>query len=145
MINKSLLIVFCVFFLTNCAGKNNEYGFYFGVDNQKGINVSKYEFYRGSQGEVFLNIIKDVEKERVKTNKISYVELRTKDSIYKGKLIVAAFSREINLTPFICYTYDNGKVNFESFGNKDLIYIGQESDLEPLINSSIITDIKSLN
>lgn len=131
-----ILVVLCSNFI-GCEEKKE--GIFFGFQDSSQLFLDEYDFYEKDDGSVYLHLNKESERSILKIKKIESIELRVGDSIYKGKVIEAAFSKEMNLTPFICYTHNNGFVNFENIGEKELIFMGIKKDLKSLIENNTIS------
>lgn len=131
--NNRLLTVLILFIaLNSCVQDKN--GVFFSFKDNSMVQVSEYDIYQ-KDCSVYLHIMDEHKSKLISSKPVKSVEIRFKDSIYKGRIIEAAFSREINLKPFIIYTYGNGKVSLEKKEGKNLIFIGDENDVASIISS----------
>jgi len=130
-------IIACVFVFSGC--NQDDKGVFFKFDAEDIVHVTDYDFFKKDNGMVFIEIKKEEDFKRLLNKTILSMEIKLTDTILKGVPIKIAFSREMQLQPFI-YIIDHktGYLVPEEINNKNLLYIGLEEDLKPLINNGYV-------
>ncbi|MBW1298410.1 hypothetical protein [Aquimarina litoralis] len=139
--NKKVLffLILTITFLSTACTTNNQ-AIFFQLKNDKIVEITNYEFYSKNDGSVFLFIMNKDNRDVLKSTPIKSVKIRFDETIIEGKVIEAAFSRELNNKPFICYTHNDGYVNFESFNKLELIYIGSVNEIPLALRRVMLCD-----
>lgn len=137
--NKFKSIVFLLFVLAVSGCENSDTGLYFMFKNNTDILVKRYAVYEKSDGIVYIHIEKESDYSKIVNKPIQSVYIKKIDTLIQGKAIMSAFSREIDLTPFI-FVVNNytGYLNFEELNNKKVFFIGLKEDLLPLYEKGVI-------
>lgn len=137
--NKAKSILFSLFVLMVLGCDKQDTGLYFIFKNNTDLLVKKYTVYEKSEGSVYIQIEKESDYNKIVNEPIESMYIKKIDTIVQGKAIMSAFSREINLQPFI-FVVNNytGFLNFEDINHKKVFFIGLKEDLMPLIDKMIV-------
>lgn len=130
-----------MFLIQGCQNQS-PYSFIFESEN-KTFSIEKISFYKTTNnGEVYLYIEAEKDRNRFFEEPLLSVKFQTQDSIYTGKLIKVFFSREKVRTPFIIEVDNLTKKAIPIVINqKQMLFIGMDSDLSQSLLKSIEENI----
>ena len=132
-INKIIILSFLILCGCKDLGTNiNRISI--GFQDNSSIEIDEFKFLLNKNGAMYVELLKEQQLNSLKNKPIDFINIKINDTLLVGKPIMMAYSRDLDLTPFMYYIEDESRnLYLETLNNEELIFIGLKKNVSKYI------------